>query len=124
MTGNGLNGPLLPDRDDNVFNAKCFNLLCNILFLMDSRPEILIESTLERKGKEKKGKKSDDLWTPQYIGYDYKSPSEKPPSGDGTHASPRMHWRQGHWRNQPFGGKDAPQIKRIWIDTILVCATI
>ena len=124
MTGNGHNGLLLPDQDDNAFNAKCFNLLCNILFLMDSRPEILKESTLERKGKEKKGKKTDDLWTPQYIGFDYKSPSEKPPSGDGTHASPRMHWRQGHWRNQPFGGKDAPQIKRIWIDTILVSATI
>lgn len=122
LVGEGINAPLIADEHDNSFNAKCFGLLCNILFLMESRPEIVQKSTLERKGKTKKGKTTDDLWTPQWIGQGYKSPSENIKPSDGTHTSPRMHWRQGHWRNQPFGSKDNPQIKMIWIDTVLINA--
>jgi hypothetical protein len=32
----------------------------------------------------------------------------------GTHASPRQHWRRGHWRTAPKSGK------QVWIDPILV----
>lgn len=32
----------------------------------------------------------------------------------GTHASPRQHWRRGHWRTAPKSGK------KVWIDPILV----
>ena len=31
----------------------------------------------------------------------------------GTHASPRLHWRRGHWRNTKTG-------KKVWIDPMLV----
>lgn len=31
----------------------------------------------------------------------------------GTHASPRQHWRRGHWRNTKTG-------KKVWIDPMLV----
>ena len=31
----------------------------------------------------------------------------------GTHASPRQHWRRGHWRNMKTG-------KKVWIDPMLV----
>ena len=119
MLGTGISVPILADEDDNRFSAKCFNLLCNVLFLIESRPDILQKQTLHGKGKYKKDKNkksTDELWAPRWIGYNYKSPN------DGNPASPRMHWRQGHWRNQPCGGKDNPQIKRIWIDTVLICA--
>lgn len=32
----------------------------------------------------------------------------------GTHASPRQHWRRGHWRTAPKSGK------KVWIDPMLV----
>lgn len=35
--------------------------------------------------------------------------------GEGTHASPRAHWRQGHFRSQPYGPRDKVQYKTIWI---------
>jgi hypothetical protein len=32
----------------------------------------------------------------------------------GTHASPRLHWRRGHWRTMKKSGK------KVWIDPMLV----
>ena len=32
----------------------------------------------------------------------------------GSHASPRLHWRRGHWRTAPKSGK------KVWIDPMLV----
>jgi hypothetical protein len=32
----------------------------------------------------------------------------------GTHASPRQHWRRGHWRTAPKSGK------KVWIEPMLV----
>lgn len=37
----------------------------------------------------------------------------------GTHASPKSHWRRGHWRMQPFG-KGLTEKKRIFIRPIFI----
>jgi hypothetical protein len=39
--------------------------------------------------------------------------SELSSTPHGTHASPRLHWRRGHWRNTKTG-------KKVWIDPMLV----
>ena len=36
----------------------------------------------------------------------------------GTHASPRMHWRRGHFRQQAFGPKMSER-KIIWLEPTL-----
>jgi hypothetical protein len=41
------------------------------------------------------------------------SKSGLPSTPHGTHASPRLHWRRGHWRNIKTG-------KKVWIDPMLV----
>ena len=38
----------------------------------------------------------------------------------GTHASPRTHWRCGHWRQHPIGSRKEPSYKTIWIEPVLV----
>lgn len=39
----------------------------------------------------------------------------------GTHASPRLHWRRGHFRNQAYGVKHSER-KVIWIEPTLIGA--
>ena len=36
--------------------------------------------------------------------------------------SPRLHWRRGHNRNQPYGPRDNPVYRRIWIEPCLIDA--
>jgi len=43
--------------------------------------------------------------------------------GNGTHASPRLHWRRGHVRRQPYG-TGRGQRKLIWIEPVLVGAGV
>lgn len=75
------------------------------------------EGTL--KARAKKGKTDlRDWWTPWIVGADYVR-SGKHPAG-GTHASPSMHWRAGHWRNQAIGPRDEERHKLIWIEPVLV----
>ena len=58
------------------------------------------------------------LWQPKWIGKNYRKKTEWQ---GGTHASPRLHRRDGHWRQQPYG-PGRQEIKRIWIDTMWVNA--
>lgn len=62
----------------------------------------------------------------QYIAFDQQiefatREEDKEPSQDqgGTHASPRPHWRKGHFRMQPFGPQNS-QRKRIYIKPVMV----
>lgn len=62
--------------------------------------------------------KPDAFWAPKWIGKNYTAPKE--PLG-GAHASPRLHPRRKHWRNQRYGTGRA-QVKRILIDLVWVGA--
>jgi len=42
--------------------------------------------------------------------------------GNGTHASPHLHYRNPHWRNQPYGPRDNPTYKEIWIEGVFINA--
>jgi hypothetical protein len=58
----------------------------------------------------RKGKKP--LLEFRMITIDGRKP-DLPSTPHGTHASPRLHWRRGHWRNTKTG-------KKVWIDPMLV----
>ena len=58
----------------------------------------------------RKGKKP--LLEFRMITIDGRKP-DLPSTPHGTHASPRLHWRRGHWRNTRTG-------KKVWIDPMLV----
>jgi hypothetical protein len=60
----------------------------------------------------KKGKKP--LIEFRLITVDTKKKDTEVVMHHGTHASPRQHWRRGHWRTAPKSGK------QVWIDPILV----
>lgn len=91
-------------------------LVFTITWAMQDRPEYL-ESGRRVSMHKKSGS---EIWTPNIIGRKY---ATKRIAGAeiGAHTSPRMHWRRGHHRYQPFGiGRT--ETKVIWIEPTLVAA--
>lgn len=66
------------------------------------------------------GKNSKQLIVPQVIGEGYKPKVIRNYETTGTHASPRTHWRSGHWRQHMVGSRKEPQHKTIWVEPVLV----
>lgn len=89
-------------------------VVTGLFYAMAARP-VLIERTSERM---KKATKSDprEEWTPNWIGRTYRIQRA---DGGGTHASPRLHWRRGHYRQQPCG-TGRKENKIIWIEPHMV----
>lgn len=72
------------------------------------------------KARAKSGKpRGRDWWVPWIVGAGY-AQAVRSGSAGGAHASPSMHWRSGHWRNQPIGPREEGGRKLIWIEPILV----
>lgn len=71
------------------------------LLALAAKPELRTKARIIRTVPGKKGAASREFWSPNIIGKDYKL---RGVSGTGgLHASPRMHWRRGHFRQQPVG---------------------
>jgi hypothetical protein len=98
---------------------------------MHAKPELVERGKLLRRVG--KGDKLREFWSPNIIGPKYKLRREVPrivhgqfvhaPGREGgTHASPRMHWRRGHFRQQAYG-HERRERKTIWIEPMLVGAT-
>lgn len=102
------------DGHSKRFRDACLRVFFTILFAMAARPEY-VESG-RRLGTHKKS--GADIWSPNIVGRKY---ATKRSDEVGTHASPKMHWRRGHFRYQPYGsGRE--QRKVIWIEPMLIAA--
>ena len=108
-----------PERDREAMQLA-FRILVGTLAIMTSRPG-LVETQTEPCRKEKKNPKGqitqEELWHPNFIGRSYRMRSEVTEAG--THASPRMHWRRGHMRDQPHGPGRTLH-KMIWLEPVLI----
>lgn len=126
------------DKDEKLFNLKVQNFAIKLMLALTARPHYIKQGTVQRPAKQKKGRTFDELWNPNLIGWDYRARREGIPDNPSSdqiksaamqlevrHASPRMHWRRGHMRNQPYGPKpwNETTLKRlIWIEPVLVNA--
>ena len=108
-----------------TFNFLLFMESSNNTVLTDVLPSETIQECCEYKGFEKK---VDTLLPkyPRWIGKNYKIKSEQSVTTEsGTHASPRTHWRRGHWRCiEPGEGKQWKESKRLWIEPVLINAGV
>lgn len=113
LWGGAFDIPLSSDDDGFLRQARA--LVFGLLLAMSARPQLV--SYGQRQGKQsKKGRR--EFWTPNIIGRGFRV--ERESTGEkGTHASPRLHWRRGHFRAQRYGEK-LQQIKTIWIEPTLV----
>jgi hypothetical protein len=103
---------------DAEFLAKMPHIVFNLLFAMAARPEYVEMGRKLGNHKKYRG----DIWTPNVIGRKYatKRPDNYEP---GHHASPRMHWRRGHFRQQPYGPQRSER-RIIWLEPTLVSAQV
>jgi len=91
------------------------------LMLLTAEPGLLSEGTVIRRVKAGKKKKI-NLWSPNWVGYKYNHKRELKTGQGNTHASPRLHWRRGHYRMQPHGPLTERKVKTIWIAPVLIGA--
>jgi hypothetical protein len=78
--------------------SQAVHLLFGTFALMDARPDLVTHGSLQKRVKKADGVR--EFWSPNIIGEHYRIKRE---DGQGSHASPRMHWVRGFWREQPYG---------------------
>lgn len=123
------------DEKDREFCDKIRSFAINILLLLETSggslvsdvvPTETVDDVKQPKGFGKKSLTPPPKY-PRWIGKNYQIKSEQSPVSEsrGTHASPRIHWRRGHWRCiEPGEGKKWKQSKRLWIEPVLINASI
>jgi hypothetical protein len=119
-------------EEDSGFLEGIGVILFGTLLAMNARPELVERGSMCRvAGKAEKRK---EFWSPNIIGKKYKFRREVPRVAKdgafvfdgrerGTHASPRMHWRRGHFRNQAYGEQRRLR-KIIWLEPCLIGAEV
>lgn len=108
------------DPDDAKFGELCFGLAIQLVMVMEDEPGVLEKRALKKRTKLKDANgRHIEYWTPNWIGRNYKPLTEGEQGG--THASPRAHWRRGHWRFQAWG-TGRKERKRIRIRPVKIMA--
>lgn len=123
------NLPDLPAEGEaeTLFSLKVQSFAVKLMLALTAQPEFIETGSLSRPAKMKHGRQRDELWNPNLIGWSYQAKRVGATTGaSGTHASPRLHWRRGHMRNQPYGPKPWTETslkKLLWIKPVLICAS-
>lgn len=119
---------------DEAFLEKLGVIAFGTFLAMNAKPE-LVEKGKLLKRVVKAGQAPREFWSPNVIGPRYRlkrevvkidrwgkfSADQSKRSLGGTHASPRLHWRRGHFRNQAVGAGRKLREQR-WIEPMLVGA--
>jgi len=102
---------------DKEITDRLSALMLKLLVVLNTRPQLVEPGRCVRPEKVKHGRvKHRELWSPNVIGRSYRALRVE---HDGTHASPRLHWRRGFVRSQPHGPHRAMR-KPVWIQLVLV----
>jgi hypothetical protein len=119
---------------DEEFLEKLGVVAFGTFLAMNAKPELMEQGKLLKRVQAKAGN-AREFWSPNVIGPRYRLKREVPRidrhgkftadqarrAQGGTHASPRLHWRRGHFRNQPYG-VGLRERKQIWIEPCLIGA--
>lgn len=95
--------------------SKLMNIVFRVSLALEARPSLLSPGSFEKNHKKDQNL---EIWTPTIIGRDYRY--QRTELMGGTHVSPRMHWRRGHFRRQAVGPRSATSHKTIWLEPMLV----
>jgi hypothetical protein len=95
-----------PDEETEL-RKKISMFAVKLLLAFAVRPHLVKPGSLQRKAIMKKGSLRDELWNPNLVGWEYTARHSEVSLG-GTHASPRWHWRVGHFTNQFIGKRGEP----------------
>jgi hypothetical protein len=115
------------DHPEIEFIDRLRVLAINLLLIMSARPELVeTTSSLVTSDNKKVGKVSSredrQRWSPNWIGRDFRIKTDtraKTTTVGAKRPSPEMHWRRGHYREQPYGEKLSKK-KTIWMEPVLI----
>jgi len=102
---------------DEIRAATAF--IMNLFLLADHLPDILESNRIDKVVKSKCKTFNKVFWNAPIWGKEFRIKTE---AHGGTHASPRLHLRRGHWRTQHHGPKNSLH-KRILIPPMWINAT-
>lgn len=105
---------------ESEFAEKLALLIYQVMLVMQSIPDMVLEAAPAKKKKASKRSPS-NLLNPIWIGRGFKTQKGTSTQPVGTHASPQTHWRTGHWRRVPCG-QGRKERKWQWIRPTLVNA--
>jgi hypothetical protein len=106
------------DETESIFTKRMSHFGTTLIMLMSARPELVTTDTTDDLPVSENGRAPrNKLFKPNWLGRGYYVARRGQPVG--THASPNMHWRRGHWRHQAHGPQRS-QRKDIWIEPCLV----
>ncbi len=89
----------------------------NLLVYLQMLPKDFPESAYRQSDPDYVPAKSNQIfWKPNVIGRIHEESRDASPDQGGTHASPRVHWRRGHWRRTLTSAGHIPH----WIRPVLV----
>jgi hypothetical protein len=115
------------DHPEIQFIDRLRALAINLLLIMSTRPE-LVETTSTLVTSDNKGfgkistREDRQRWSPNWIGREYRiktTTRAKTTTVDAKRTSPEIHWRRGHYREQPYGEKLSKK-KTIWMEPVLI----
>jgi hypothetical protein len=106
-----------PDKTKDVYGIGV-NIFLRVWLLLLARPGVATQEKIVRsESRDRRGRLTKEaLWSPNILGA---VEIVSVPIG-GTHASPRMHWRRGHYRRQRIGSLEKREYKIVWIEPVLV----
>jgi hypothetical protein len=114
-------------EDDDDYNPQTIieindylqSLFLRLILIMECRPELVeTEAEIVRINQGFSKAKEKEFYQPLWIGKNYSIKKDVQDKG-GTHSSPRVHWRRGFLRNQPYG--EGRQLRKlVWIEPVLV----
>ncbi len=110
LLGGGMN------PDDDALGLEVAHYVFSTLMLMTARPDLITPAKMINRVPAKKGREPKEFWHPHVIGEHYKLRRQHSEPQGGTHASPRFHWVQGFWREQPYGPRDEKKRYAKWIE--------
>lgn len=98
-------------KADAELGNKMSSLMLKLFAVLNLEPSLVERGTIVRPAKGLGGKahptgEGGELWSANVIGARYVVTRQTAP--DGTHASPRWHWRRGHITHQRIGSPKSP----------------
>lgn len=90
---------------EKAFQTKVQFFIVKLLLALTAEPEYIVTGSLQRKEKRnRRGKlEQEALWNPNVIGANFRVVRANSPGGEGSHASPRWHWRRSRMTYQVHG---------------------
>ena len=105
-------------RDMTV--GQLTRLIANTIMLINYQPSLVTAQRSNSPGLGFNKKSSDEPMPVRWLGKNFSNNRTKSSAGSGgSHASPRAHWRRGHWHGYRYG-EGRKTLKRKWVQPVYV----